>query len=198
MLCLKMGQVPALVDMGAQFSCIRSDVIEYLYLATEPCKFCSRSFSGTLADGTRCKVTNAVRLHLKLLTFTWGHEFMVLDGGPFPVILGLNFLTRTQMVIDVSSKRSSFRFHPDCVGDFSSWVKAQTGHVFLQSLTDEVSQWSKELNGESILTEFPAVFSTVLGTADCAPYVIELTDSTPCVQRPIDVPRPSWLSLRPW
>jgi len=40
-------------------------------------------------------------------------------------------------------------------------------------------QWSKEANGASILAEFPAVFSTVLGTADYAPYVIELTDSTP-------------------
>jgi len=50
---------------------------------------------------------------------------------------------------------------------------------FLQSLSGEVSQWSKEANGASVLAGFPAVVSTVLGTADCAPYVIELTDSTP-------------------
>jgi len=132
----------------------------------------------------RYKVTNAVRLHLKLLKFAWDHEFKILDGGLFPVFLGLDFLTWTQMVIDVSSKRFSFRFHPSCVGDFSTWEKAQTGHSFLQSLTDEVSQWSKEANGLSILAEFLAVFPTVLGTADCAPYVIELTDSIPVHSAP--------------
>jgi len=113
MLSLKVGKVPALVDTGNQFLCIRSDVIEYLYLANDPCKFCSCTVSCTLADGTRCKITNAVRLHLKLLKFTWDHEFKVLNGGPFPVILGLEFLTRTQMFIEVSSKRFSFQFHPD-------------------------------------------------------------------------------------
>jgi len=32
LLNFKLGKVPALVDTGAQFSCIRADVIEYLYL----------------------------------------------------------------------------------------------------------------------------------------------------------------------
>ena len=108
MLSLKVGQVLALVDTGAKFSCVQSDVIEYLYLANKLCKFCSCSVSCTLTDWTHCKVTNAVRLHLKLLKFMWDHEFKVLDAGPFPVILGLDFFTWTQMVIDVSSKRFSF------------------------------------------------------------------------------------------
>jgi len=124
-------------------------------------------------------VTDAVRLDLELLRFALDHEFKVLEGGPFPVILGLDFFTQTQMVIDVSSKRLSFRFRPDYAGDFSSFGKAQRGHSFLQSLTNEVSQWSKEVNGASNLAEFLAVFSTVLVTADCAPYVIELTVYTP-------------------
>jgi len=88
------------------------------------------------------------------------------------------------MVIDVSSKRFSFRFHPDGVGDISTWGKVQTGYLFLQSFTDEVSQCSKEANGASILAEFPAVFSTVLGTDDFARYVIELTGSTPVPSGP--------------
>jgi hypothetical protein len=104
MLGLKVGRVPVLVDTGAQFSCIRSDVIEYLYLAGEPCKFGLCSVVCTLADGSRSKITNSVKFHLKLLKFSWEHEFKILDAGPFPVILGLDFLTRTQLVIDVSEK----------------------------------------------------------------------------------------------
>jgi len=38
-LSLKERNIPAIVDTGAQFSCVRSDVIEYLYLTGEPCIF---------------------------------------------------------------------------------------------------------------------------------------------------------------
>ena len=39
MLEFKVGEVPALADTGAQFSCVRSDVPEFLYLSGEPCDF---------------------------------------------------------------------------------------------------------------------------------------------------------------
>ena len=42
------------------------------------------------------------------------------------------------------------------------------------------------------LAEFLAVFSTVLGTADCAPYVIELTDSTPVLSTPYKCAPPNF------
>jgi hypothetical protein len=56
----KMGRIPALVDTGAQFSCIRSDVIEYLYAMGENSKFSSCSAECVLADGKVCKVSDAV------------------------------------------------------------------------------------------------------------------------------------------
>jgi len=97
---------------------------------------------------------------------------------PVPCHFGIGLFTRTQKVIDVSSKSFSFRFHPDCVENFSSWGKSKTGHLFFQSLTDDVSQWSKEANGASILAVYPAIFSTVLGMSVFTPCVTELTDST--------------------
>ena len=36
---MKTGKVPALVDTGAQFSRIRADVTEFLFLMGEPSKF---------------------------------------------------------------------------------------------------------------------------------------------------------------
>ena len=39
MLELTVGKIPALVDTGAQLSCILSDVVEYLYFTEEPCKY---------------------------------------------------------------------------------------------------------------------------------------------------------------
>ena len=88
MLNLKVGQVPALVDTGAQFSCIQSDVIEYLYLRGEYCVF----LPCLLADGRKGQVSNAVKLHAGLFSFSWDHEFNVLNEGPFPAINCLYFL----------------------------------------------------------------------------------------------------------
>jgi hypothetical protein len=87
---------------------VRADVAEFLRLMGETCEFSVCSVACLLADGTRCEVSNAVKLHIKLLGFSWNHEFRVLNGGPFPVILGLDFLRKTSMVIDVGSKRFNF------------------------------------------------------------------------------------------
>jgi hypothetical protein len=108
MLGVKGGKVPALVDTGAQFSCVRADVAEFLYLTGEPCVFSLSSVCCVLADGSRSEVTNAVRLRVKLSDFLWEHEFKVLNKGRFPMILGLDFMRRTAMVVDVAKKKFSF------------------------------------------------------------------------------------------
>jgi hypothetical protein len=59
---LKSGKVPALLDTGAQFSCIRSDVAEFLYLTGERCSFSACLVNYVLADGSnqRNEVTRKV------------------------------------------------------------------------------------------------------------------------------------------
>jgi hypothetical protein len=91
MLRLKGGKVPALVDTGAQFSCVRTDVAEFLYLTGETCEFSICSVACVLAEGNRYEVRSAVKLHIKLLEFSWDHEFKVLNGGLFSVILEIDF-----------------------------------------------------------------------------------------------------------
>jgi hypothetical protein len=78
MLELRVGRVPALIDTGAQFSCVRSDVAEYFYLTCEPCTFTRCPVTFSLADGRRCEVTDPVNLNVNLLSFSWDHDFIVL------------------------------------------------------------------------------------------------------------------------
>ena len=87
--------MPALVDRGAQFSCIDFDVIEYLYTRGDSCGFLPCSLIFLLAYGRKAHVNNAVKLHVRLLAFSWDHEFKVLEEGPFATILGMDFLART-------------------------------------------------------------------------------------------------------
>jgi hypothetical protein len=88
----KVGRVPALIETGAQFSCVRSDVAEYFYLREEPCVLTSCSVTCSLTDGQRCEVTDVVSLHVKLLSFSWDHEFIVLRGGTLSGHFGVTFL----------------------------------------------------------------------------------------------------------
>jgi len=66
--------------------------VEYLALTGEPYSLRSCQVNCLLADGTTALVSNVVKLHVGLLSFTWDYEFKVLNAGPFPAILGLDFL----------------------------------------------------------------------------------------------------------
>jgi len=116
----KVGKVPALVDTGVQFSCVRSDVIDYLYLRVEDCTVLSCSLPCLLADRSKAQVKDAVSLHVRLLIFSRDHEFKVLNGGPLQAILGIDFLQRTQMRVDLSSRTYCFAIAPSTVGSFSA------------------------------------------------------------------------------
>jgi len=87
---LKVGTVHALIDTGAQFSCFRVDVTVFVHLMGEPCHFKSCSMVCSLANGQRCDVTDAVKLRVKVMSFSWDHEFKIMKG-PFHAILRLDF-----------------------------------------------------------------------------------------------------------
>jgi len=176
---LKVGKVTALIDTGAQFSCIRSDVAEFLKLREEPFVVTSCCVTCLLADGQRCEVTEAAKLHVKLLSFSWEHELKVLGGGPFPAILGLDILDCTKMVADVASSKFSYGFAPSSFGTFS--VPNWDGEVepYIQNLREEASNmatvsevWPGGVTSSSIMADFPALFSPNLGTANSTPYEV--------------------------
>lgn len=63
--------------------------------------------------------------------------------------------------------------------------------VYLQNLCEEslkmapVSEvWTIEVSSSSLVADFPALFSSTLGTATCTPYEIELSDPTPVRSSP--------------
>ena len=184
-LSLRTGKVPALDDTGAQLSCLRSDLVEYLYMRGEGCTFSHYVFPGLLADGTKSQVNDAVKLHVRLHSFSWDHEFKILKEGPFSAIVGMDFLQRTRMRIDVSSRNYGFAFAPNVVGSCLNAESLENNEEFLQRLCGEVvgcnareQNHPSDLRPEILKEEFPSLFSSSLGISKCNPYHIELADTT--------------------
>ena len=190
MVGLKRGKIPALLDTGAQSSCIRSDIAEFLRLAGEKRVFKPCSINYVLANGTQCKVEKIVKLRVKILGFSWDHHFHVLEGGSFPAILGLDFMGRTVMTVNVSAKQFKFEFASHLTGECGTDEVGSDGGNCLQSLLNqglsEINNPRGRLNSEILATEFPGLFSSILGTAKCVPYDIELVDNVP-VRSPLSM-----------
>jgi len=127
-----------------------------------------------------------VKLHVRLLSFSLDHEFKILKDGPFSAIVGMDFLQRTRMRIDVSSRTYSFAFAPNVVGSCLNAESLENHDVFLQHLCGEVV-WCNarplnhpsDLSPEILMEDFPSLFSSSLGIAKCNMYHIKLADTTP-------------------
>jgi hypothetical protein len=63
-----------------------------------------------LANGLSCDTRETVQLHFLLGTFSWTHQFKILQEGPFAIILGLDFLSHSQMVVDLAKREYYFGF----------------------------------------------------------------------------------------
>ena len=88
------GRIPVLVDTGAQFFCLRTDVVKYLHMRGQPSNFSECTLPCMLADGSRTKISDSVTLHVRLLNFSWDHDFKILKEGLFPSIVGMDFCRR--------------------------------------------------------------------------------------------------------
>jgi hypothetical protein len=139
-----------------------------------------------LADGTRTKISDSVTLHVRLFKFSWDHEFKIQKEGPFPGIVGMDILSKTQMIVELPPMTYRFAFAPKVRGAFLDGVLPTGSDAFLQRLRWEVVDLQtlepKPVTGvarDRLMKLFMSLFTAVLGTATCAPYDVELTDSTP-------------------
>jgi hypothetical protein len=122
------------------------------------------------------------------------------------VIFGLDFMRHTDMSVDVGSRTFGFGFAPGSKGEFFLGELDASEDGFLQHLQEkamgsagESKEECSDVRLKNLIHEFPALFSPTLGTAKCAPYEIELTDSTPVCSPPyIGVPRPNYQFFVKW
>ena len=99
-----------------------------------------------------------------LLAYSWNHEFKILNEGPFPVILRMDFLQRTQMRVDVCSRTYSFAFALSRMGSFSPANSEEGEEPFLQQLCANIANLTtiteahpNELEWDSLKAVFPPI-----------------------------------------
>jgi hypothetical protein len=120
----------------------------------------------------------------------------VLEGGPYKVILGLDFLIKAQMVVDVAHREYHFAFNPKERWKFESQARetvvlepggTQRGvrrREEGRSSPRIVAGVNKLSLAEEIVRDYSTLFTDRLGTVKGMEYEIELVDSQPVRSAP--------------
>jgi hypothetical protein len=192
----KVGSVLSLVDTGAQFSCIRRDVLKELVDKGLKVKTNRCQLSCHVVDGSKCEITEAGMFRCSVGSCTWNFHFKVLEEGPYKLILGLDFLTTAQIVVDVAHREYYFAFAPHERRKFEVEKIGQSGQEpkrrsQLRPSEGGSRQSPKVVAGvknmslrEEVLRKYSTLFSDQLGTAKGMEYEIDLVDSQPVRSAP--------------
>jgi hypothetical protein len=115
----------------------------------------------------------------------------------------MDFLSRTRLNIEPAQGKFSFGSTPECEGKFFTNTGNESNEPFLQALCEEAVKmggssinWPAGVRAQSVIEEFPALFSSDLRTADCASYEMELSDSTPVRSPPYRCAPPNLETFR--
>jgi hypothetical protein len=132
-----------------------------------------------------------VQLHFLLGTFSWNFQFKILEGSPFPIILGLDFLSHSKMVIDLEGREYYFCFAPHQPMKYEGLIEnvkeeGLRASSYFQQLAKDASKtvtlssaFPEPTPLEEVLNEYSELFSGQLGTVKGAEYEIELVDQVP-------------------
>jgi hypothetical protein len=95
-------------------------------------------------------------------------------------------MRRSRIQVDVAARTSKYGVAPDTCGMFSKDCEDSGGVEFIKDLVSQARQMSSlsaicplVLTLESLMVEYPTLFTSSLGTAKCTPYEIELTYTNP-------------------
>ena len=109
------------------------------------------------------------------------------------------------MTLNIPSKSFGFDFTAVVVGAFDIDIDCNQEDPFLKELfvsyaglTTIAEVRPQELWAEPLKGEYPALYSSSLGTAKCVPYEIDLSDTTPVRSPPIAVLPRNYKSLSKW
>ena len=117
----------------------------------------------SLANGLSCEIREMVQLHFLLGTFSWTHQFKILQEWPFAIILGLDFLGHSQMVVDLAKRENYFGFAPDKVMKFLCLGKGEVSRVAdtLSTMFEGKEGMVQDEENLAVLEGLPLVYTSL-------------------------------------
>jgi hypothetical protein len=192
-------------DTGLSVSFIRRDVLNNIKDLGLPHKVLAIEERCQMVSGESCSVTQAIWLTISLHSFSWKIRFLIFEHCPVPCVLGVDFLERIRLRIDVTTGSYSFAFHPDRDFEFHPLDLCKSpSHAFQcceETLHSSVCPCLSEGLGlpvevSKLIQRFSALFSGKLGTAKGTVCHLEVIDNIPVWLRPYQCSPPRLKILR--
>ena len=147
-------------------------------------------------------IMGEVKTTLKINQYSWPWRFLVgkrLQGRP---ILGADFISRSQLVLDLGQSRCYFRFASEGKIPFIRDNRRMSGVSTIQ-LPDGLPRFQcgdlsniQKRKLEKVLSRYPDVLTAKLGLTDVLEYEIQVLDNTPVRLSPYRLSPPKMQFLR--
>jgi hypothetical protein len=196
------AHLQVLLDTGSTRSLISLRQFQQLSLGAPKLKLCPTEVGCISGSGQSLEIVGEVKVTLKIQSFSWRWTFLISKRLGRPPILGVDIISRTNMVLDLGSARGYFRFSP---GVYFPFVRDAGGSGCFQSVfvsarspdirSGKLTRHQKEMV-ERLINRYPNVLTARLGLANLLEYVIQLLDKTPVRLAPYSLSPPKMQYLR--
>lgn len=172
----------ALIDTGSSINLINEFMLRRLTAKNIVTEITHADIDCKTAVNTAIEIIGRCRTKIKINKFSWYMDFVIAKNLAWNVILGADFIRKSQMLLNLSEDRYSFGFEPDCKLEFAS-----NASVIVHKTSDSKIKvgCNKALSDVTkLITEFPNVFTDKIGEALNFEYTIKLKDKDPVNLRP--------------
>ena len=191
-----------LIDSGSMRSVISFGHFQDMRRGDPKSQLLVTKLTCVTASGESLFIVGEVKVTIKIHGFSWKWKFLVSKRLRSQTILGVDFLSRTKMILDLGSHQGYFAFAPSVVIKF-----CQNKNYRLCSRTCQLSARSSQVQTgklsagqraslESLISQYPDVLSEKLRLTHLLDYEIQLTDTKPVRLSPYRLSPPKMQYLR--
>jgi hypothetical protein len=174
-----------LLDSGSARSVISFHHYQQLNLGGPDLEVLPTEVTCMAASGHSLEIVGKVMVSLKINQFSWNWVFLVskcLKGQP---ILGADFISRTNLVLDLGRSLAYFRFAPNVhiklvgSGKRAFCARTYSSSDRLPHIQCGILSVNQRRKLERLVKQYPDVLTSNLGLTNVLEYEIQLLDKTP-------------------
>lgn len=165
----------ALIDSGCSSELISKELYDVLFANKLVPKIEPSDLNMFAANNQRLNILGSTNVKIKIDNFTWKIKVLVLDQIGYNMVLGISFMKKSNMVLDLSRNECHFKFKPTV--KVSLEMEALASEKFNNI---EVQVGIKEMlpNILRLMKKYPNCFSSKLGEALDQEVKLTLLDPT--------------------